>query len=67
MSNNLLPSKNQIKVFIATVERLSSFEAEHRARCGWGSFQENDELPIKEVVAVMDWLRTRIKDDFSDD
>jgi hypothetical protein len=60
-------TSEQLKVFLTTVERLSTFEAEHRSRCGWGCFQENDELPIKEVVAVMDWLRSRIKDDFSDD
>jgi hypothetical protein len=62
-----MPTKEQLKVFLSTVEKLSTFEREHRARAGWGCFQEDDELPVKEVVAVMDWLRSRIKDDFSDD
>jgi len=50
------PSPDKIKKFVEVVRALSVFEAEHRNLRGWGLFDENDTLPIPEVVEVLTWL-----------
>ena len=56
LSQNI-PTKEEFDKFITVIERLSSFEAEHRCIRGWGMLNEAD-LPIPEVVNVVRWLKS---------
>jgi len=51
----LRPSNADLKVFLDTVAKLDLFEAEHRHRHGWGTFDPAT-LPILEVVRTVAWL-----------
>lgn len=52
------PTPNDITVFLNTFAKLDQFEAEHRARSGWGVWHQDTLLPIPEVARVIKWLRT---------
>jgi hypothetical protein len=54
------PTKEQIAVFLNTFKTLNSFESDHRLRCGWAAFQE-DQLPIADVKVVFEWLESLTK------
>ena len=50
-------TNTDIQKFLSVFVRLSTFEREHRLRCGWGVFNEDvDTLPIPEVMKVQKWL-----------
>jgi hypothetical protein len=55
-----MPTKDEIRQFVEILNALSRFEAEHRARCGWGAWTEaeQEKLPFPEAVKVTAWLRT---------
>ena len=55
------PSKQELKVFLEVLTKLSLFEANHRLLRGWGEFKE-EECPIPEVTVVSDWLRSLIEE-----
>lgn len=57
MLSQNIPTKEEFEKFITVIERLSSFEAEHRYIRGWGMLNEA-ELPIPEVVNVVTWLKS---------
>jgi hypothetical protein len=54
------PTKKQIAVFLNTFKTLNTFESDHRLRCGWGAFQE-DQLPIEDANVVYGWLESLTK------
>lgn len=58
-----MPTKDEIKKFMEVFDKLNRFEAEHRARCGWGVWIESDTLPIPEVMTVTAWLKRTCNDE----
>lgn len=59
-----MPTKEDLKKFLETFNRLSEFEGTHRSLRGWGVFHEStDTLPIPEVVAVCAWLTKLASED----
>lgn len=53
-----MPTKEEISKFLKIVEALNQFEADHRLRCGWGVWNEDeDTLPFPEAVKVTSWLK----------
>lgn len=63
------PLNEDIKKFIKVFDQLAQFEASQRVVRGYGCFKE-EELPFKEVIKVISWLKEKTtiteKDSISD-
>lgn len=55
-----MPTSEQILKFVEVFDKLSQFEAEQRVIRGHGCFVE-EEIPIKGVKKVRDWLQKQAK------
>jgi len=58
------PTRSELTAFLNVFAKLDQFEADHRARTGWGLWNEQyDTLPIPHVVRTIRWLTNLTKED----
>lgn len=55
------PTSEEIKIFLEIFDKLANFESQQRFIRGNAVF-EKSELPIPEVVKVINWLREKTEE-----